>query len=77
MAKARRTRKSIGFRPFGNDIMIMDPAMVHHDEAVDKPLASSACASRRNSRECPPRLTCPANPKLPPGSNSGAARRGH
>jgi hypothetical protein len=23
-------------RPFGKDIMVMDPAMVHHHEAVDK-----------------------------------------
>ena len=36
MAKVRRTWKSVGFRPFGKDIMIMDPAMVHHGEAVDK-----------------------------------------
>jgi hypothetical protein len=36
MAKVRRTWKSVGFRPFGKDIMVMDPAIVHHDEAVDK-----------------------------------------
>lgn len=36
MAKARRTWKSVGFRSFGKDIMIMDPAMVHRDEAVNK-----------------------------------------
>lgn len=36
MAKVRRTWKSVGFRPFGKDIMVMDPAMVHHGEAVDK-----------------------------------------
>jgi GNAT superfamily N-acetyltransferase len=36
MAKVRRTWKSVGFRPFGKYIMIMDPAMVHHSEAVDK-----------------------------------------
>jgi uncharacterized protein YukE len=36
MAKVRRTWKSLGFKPFGNDILIMDPAMVYHDEAVKK-----------------------------------------
>jgi hypothetical protein len=36
MAKVRWTWKSVGFRPFGKDIMIMDPAMVHHDQPVDK-----------------------------------------
>ena len=36
MAKVRRTWKSVGFRPYGKDIMIMDPAMVHHGEAEDK-----------------------------------------
>jgi hypothetical protein len=36
MAKVRRTWKSIGFRPFGKDIMVMDPAMADHDEAVHK-----------------------------------------
>ena len=36
MAKARRTWKSVGSRPFGKDIMVMDPAMVHHGVAVDK-----------------------------------------
>ncbi len=36
MAKVRRTWKSVGFRPFGKDIMVMDPAMAHDDEAVDK-----------------------------------------
>jgi GNAT superfamily N-acetyltransferase len=36
MAKVRRTWKSVGFRPFGKDIMIMDPAMAHHEEAVNK-----------------------------------------
>lgn len=36
MAKVRRTWKSLGFKPFGKDILIMDPAMVYHDEAVKK-----------------------------------------
>jgi hypothetical protein len=36
MAKVRRTWKSVGFRPFGKDIMVVDPAMVHNGEAVDK-----------------------------------------
>jgi hypothetical protein len=36
MAKVRRTWKSVGFRPFGKDIIVMDPAMVHHDESVNK-----------------------------------------
>jgi hypothetical protein len=36
MAKARQTWKSLGFKPFGKDILIMDPAMVYHDEAVKK-----------------------------------------
>lgn len=33
MAKVRRTWKSLGFKPFGKDILVMDPAMVYHDEA--------------------------------------------
>jgi GNAT superfamily N-acetyltransferase len=36
MAKVRRTWKSVGFRPFGKDIMVMDPAMADHGEAADK-----------------------------------------
>lgn len=32
----RRTWKSAGFRSFGKDIMITDPAMADHDEAADK-----------------------------------------
>jgi hypothetical protein len=36
MAKVRRTWKSVGFRPFGKDIMVMDPAMADHGKAVDK-----------------------------------------
>jgi GNAT superfamily N-acetyltransferase len=36
MAKVRRTWKSVGFGPSGKDIMIMDPAMADHGEAVDK-----------------------------------------
>ena len=35
MAKVRRTWKSVGFRPFGKDIMVMDPAMADHGEAAD------------------------------------------
>ena len=35
MAKVRRTWKSVGFRLFGKDIMIMDPAMADHGEAID------------------------------------------
>jgi hypothetical protein len=36
MAKIRRTWESLGFKPLGKDILIMDPAMIHHDEAVKK-----------------------------------------
>lgn len=36
MTKVRRTWESLGFKPFGKDILIMDPAMVYHDEAVKK-----------------------------------------
>jgi hypothetical protein len=28
--------KPVGFRPFGKDIMIMDPAIADHGEAVNK-----------------------------------------
>jgi hypothetical protein len=43
MAKVRRTLKSPGFKPFGKDILVMDPAMAYHDEAVKKLPASLAC----------------------------------
>jgi hypothetical protein len=36
MAKVRRTWKSLGFKSFGKDILVMDPAMVYHDETVKK-----------------------------------------
>jgi hypothetical protein len=36
VTKVRRTWKSVGFRPICRDIVVMDPAMMHHDEAVDK-----------------------------------------
>lgn len=36
MAKVRRTWKSLGFKPFGKDILVMDPGMVYHDEAARK-----------------------------------------
>jgi hypothetical protein len=36
MAKVRRTWKSLGFKSFGKDILVMDPAMVYHDEAAKK-----------------------------------------
>lgn len=36
MAKVRRTWKALGFKPFGKDILVMDPAMAYHDEAVKK-----------------------------------------
>lgn len=36
MAKVRRTWKSLGFKPFGKDILVMDPGMVHHDEAMKR-----------------------------------------
>ena len=45
MAQVRRTLKSLGFEPFGKDILVMDPAMVYHDEAVKKLPASLACLS--------------------------------
>jgi hypothetical protein len=31
MAKIRRTLKSLGFKPFGRDILVKDPAMAYHD----------------------------------------------
>jgi hypothetical protein len=34
MAKVRRTWKSLGFKPLGNGILVMDPAMAYHDEAA-------------------------------------------
>lgn len=36
MAKVRRTWKSLGFKPFGKNILVMDPGMVYQDEAVKK-----------------------------------------
>jgi hypothetical protein len=80
MAKVRRTWKSVGFRPFGKDIMVMDPAMADHEEAVNK-LARKLglpqrLGSRRDSREWPPRLACPANPKLSPRIQSGRCPQG-
>jgi hypothetical protein len=43
MAKVRRILKSPGFKPFGKDILVMDPAMAYHDEAVKKLPASLTC----------------------------------
>lgn len=37
--------KSLGFKPFCKDILVMDPAMAYHDEAVKKLPASLACRS--------------------------------
>jgi hypothetical protein len=42
MAKVRRTLKLLGFKPFGKDILVMDPAMAYHDETVKKLPASLA-----------------------------------
>jgi hypothetical protein len=36
MAKVRGTWKSLGFKPFGKDVLVMDPGMVYHDEAARK-----------------------------------------
>jgi len=30
MAKIRRTLKPLGFKPFGKDILVKDPAMAYH-----------------------------------------------
>jgi hypothetical protein len=43
MAKVRHTLKLLGFKPFGKDILVMDPAMAYHDEVVKKLPASLTC----------------------------------
>ena len=41
--RVRHTLKLLGFKPFGKDILVMNPAMAYHDEVVKKLPTSLAC----------------------------------
>ena len=77
MAKARWTWKSVGFRPFGEDIMIiMNHAMADHDEAVETLARKLGLPSDQAAAIAHPRLACPANLKLFPRIQAGRCLQG-